>query len=178
MPSRPRCSAWSANSGTRRKRRRRLAWQLAGLQEEERQRLARDLHDEMGQQLTALRVNAAWLSRQEAVPATCRQVADDMAHACERLQASVRAALADLRPLPALSGQGADSGTGLDDLARLLRSLVDDWQRAARAAPRASRSCSFEQQDATGRTVPWDPSVADLAADHVPLDLPDPARRR
>ena len=43
--------------------RRVLSQQVLTLQEDERQRIARELHDEFGQRLTALRADAAWLAR-------------------------------------------------------------------------------------------------------------------
>ena len=40
-----------------------LAWQLIAVQEDERRALARELHDEMGQTLTAIGVTATFLER-------------------------------------------------------------------------------------------------------------------
>jgi PAS domain S-box-containing protein len=40
-----------------------LATRLQGLQEEERRRIARDIHDEMAQGLTSLKIDVSWLSK-------------------------------------------------------------------------------------------------------------------
>lgn len=120
---------------TAEQQRRRLLGQLISLQEDERQRLARELHDEFGQRLTALRVNAAWLARQVQQQPEWHQVVQDMATQCEDIQQDVRATLARLRPL---AGHAADNGDettqapqSLAELGRLLQGLVADWQRSA-----------------------------------------------
>jgi signal transduction histidine kinase len=63
---------------------RKLAWRLADSQERERTRISRQLHDELGQALTIIKMNTAWLLDKGA---------GDPAAAAEKLSASL--ALAD-----------------------------------------------------------------------------------
>jgi two-component system sensor histidine kinase UhpB len=81
--------------------RRRLASQVQTLQEDERQRLARDLHDDFGQRLTALRADLAWL-RRRPVPQGRDEpegVLADMDGQIARLQRDLRGMLSHLQPL-------------------------------------------------------------------------------
>jgi two-component system sensor histidine kinase UhpB len=105
--------------------RRVLAHKVLTLQEDERQRLARDLHDEFGQRLTALRADAAWLRRRVAADAGADAVASGMGEQIARIQQDVRGLLARLRPL-----EGTDAGT--ESTARLLGLLAElaaSWSR-------------------------------------------------
>lgn len=79
--------------------RRVLAHRVMSLQEDERQRLARDLHDEFGQRLTALRVDAAWLQRSAQLQDPARGVVAEMLEQVTLIQDDVRRLLARLRPL-------------------------------------------------------------------------------
>jgi signal transduction histidine kinase len=63
---------------------RKLAWRLADAQERERTRIARQMHDDLGQTLTILKMNCAWL-----VDKACKEPEE----AAEKLKASL--ALAD-----------------------------------------------------------------------------------
>ncbi len=90
---------------------RRLAGQLVQAQEEERQRLAHELHDEVGQMLTSVKLNLAMLKDglpedsaelQELVSET-RSLVDTTMDGVRRLASSLRpAALDDLGLIPAL----------------------------------------------------------------------------
>lgn len=84
--------------------RRLLSQQVLTLQEDERARLARELHDEFGQCLTALRVDAAWLARRVADQPALRQVVDGMSGQCERVQLDIRGPPTRLQPFG--PGQG------------------------------------------------------------------------
>jgi len=133
--------------------RRQLSQQVLTLQEDERARLARDLHDEFGQRLTALRVDAAWLARQVAGDARLQQVVDGMAQQCALVQADIRSLLTRLQPFgPA----GADAAQA-ESLARglaLLQALVDSWQGSG---PEPGLACVLDLawHDADGRLQPW-----------------------
>jgi two-component system sensor histidine kinase UhpB len=100
-------------------RRRVLAQQLAGLQEDERQRLAADLHDEFGQRLTALRMDAHWLARQE-LPAAVAGVLRGIDTHVSALQGDLRDWLRRLQPFGAAPTTAAA-------LAAALRALVQGY---------------------------------------------------
>lgn len=164
-----------------------LGQKVLTLQEDERQRLARELHDEFGQRLTALRVDAAWLARQLAGQPALIGVVNGMASQCEDIQRDIRAVLARLQPLgPMHPGQGESGDAGR--LAELLRDLAGGWARetpavaadddaataggpaagAGRVAPPTPRiELQLQAWDAGGRACAW-PSGEEA---RLPLDL-------
>ncbi|HWM68780.1 MAG TPA: histidine kinase [Steroidobacteraceae bacterium] len=105
--------------------RRDLTRRIIEAEEEERKRLARELHDELGQSLTAIKVDAAYIAR-EAANSAPKIVAS--AHAIEKLSSSImeliRSMLARLRP----------HGLETVGLRETLHDLVNGWQ--ARVADR------------------------------------------
>lgn len=110
--------------------RRVLAHRLLSLQEEERQRIARDLHDEFGQRLTALRVDATWLQRSGSTDGKGERVIAGMVEQLTMIQDDVRRLLASLRPL-------GTTPTGLEErpetmgrLRSMLAEIVRGWARA------------------------------------------------
>jgi two-component system sensor histidine kinase UhpB len=111
-------------------RRRLLSQQLLTLQEDERARLARELHDEFGQRLTALRVDAAWLARRLAGQAEPTQVILGMAEQCQQIQRDIRSLLTRLQPFGPAELQ-AGGGQSLARLTDLLQALVAAWSPAA-----------------------------------------------
>lgn len=108
--------------------RRALGRQVQTLQEDERSRIARELHDEFGQRLTAMRVDAAFLQRQLAGDATLQAVAGGMAAQCAQIQQDIRLLLAQLQPFGP-GGEDAAAET-LQRLADALRGLVAVWAAA------------------------------------------------
>lgn len=157
--------------------RRLLSQQVLTLQEDERARLARELHDEFGQRLTALRVDAAWLARQVADRPALKTVVDGMAAQCARVQQDIRALLTRLQPFgPRACGvaEGADgadgteraegaegaadqtdaAGESLARLSALLRALVASWAPAGREGGTLVR-LDLRWRAADGRPVPW-----------------------
>ncbi len=92
-----------------------LAQQSLLIQEEERRYLARELHDELGQSLTAIRLMAAALTRSGG---SAREAADHIVGLCDRLFGVVRAMMRRLRP------------SVLDELglAASLEDLVENWR--------------------------------------------------
>jgi len=118
--------------------RRTLSRQVLTLQEDERHRLARELHDELGQHLTALRVDAAWLARRLDGSPELAAVAQGMGAQCGRVQQEVRALLTRLRPLGWLEATGdisRDDET-VGRLRALLESLVAAWSQSPGQATR------------------------------------------
>lgn len=102
---------------------RRLAHQLLRVQEDERRTLAMELHDEVGQTLTAISLTAAYLGRHAAqldglkIDECARDLRRDVRACSEQL----RAMLSRLRP-HSLEGPG---------LASALRDLLRNWQQRA-----------------------------------------------
>ena len=94
-----------------------LVRRVLTLQEAERRRIARDIHDDLGQQVTALRLKLEWLAARspddEELGGRVRAVQE----AAERVDQHIDFLLRDLRP------------AGLDELGLLavLRQTVADW---------------------------------------------------
>ncbi len=90
---------------------RRLTMQLEAAKEEERKHIARELHDEFGQALTAAKINLRLALANSGAEAAEARI-DDTLHVIERLIVQVRALSLDLRPplldelglVPALEG--------------------------------------------------------------------------
>ena len=111
----------AAALATSRDAQRHLSRQLIRVQEDERRTLALELHDEMGQTLTAIGVTAAYLGRNAAQLAEERIVecAQDLRRDVRTSGDQLRAMLKRLRP-HGLDGPG---------LASALRELLDSWQQ-------------------------------------------------
>lgn len=95
-----------------------LARHSLSIQEEERRFVAQELHDELGQSLSAIKAMAASL-RQPAAAALCRQAGDGIIATCDHLFEVVRRMMRSLRP------------SLLDELglAAALEDLVDGWRQ-------------------------------------------------
>lgn len=100
---------------------RRLNEQLLTLQEEERNDIARDLHDEIGPFLFAINVDAANIARHvdEGRAAPIRGLVQSIVEAVTHMQKQVRSMLGQLRPIGL-----ADFG-----LAEAIENLIDFWRR-------------------------------------------------
>ncbi|MDQ3282301.1 MAG: PAS domain S-box protein [Acidobacteriota bacterium] len=77
---------------------RRLSVRLNHLQEEERRRIAHELHDELGQRLTALRMEAALLPRKIGDQDAARAAIDSMITLIDETIVEVRRVATELRP--------------------------------------------------------------------------------
>ncbi len=86
------------------------------IQEEERRHLAKELHDELGQSLTAIKVMAAAAKTENA---DTGQIADTIISVCEHLISVVRSMMRNLHPL-ALSELGLKAG---------LEDLIHQWSQ-------------------------------------------------
>jgi two-component system sensor histidine kinase UhpB len=99
--------------------RRDLTRRVVEAEEDERKRLARELHDELGQSLTAIKVDAAYIAR-EAANSAPKIVAS--AHSIEKLSSNImeliRSMLARLRPY----------GLETVGLRETIQDLVNGWQ--------------------------------------------------
>lgn len=116
---------------------RELSHKILSLQEEERSRVAHELHDEMGQRLTAMRVDTSRLLRELPSDTPVRAGVLRLSQHCEQLQWEVRQILAGLQPFgPAIQ---AHEPVSLDRLRRSLTELVASWQREGETqTPRVS----------------------------------------
>jgi len=98
---------------------RRLAQQYVGLQEAERKSLARELHDELGQYLNVIKLDAVGIRDGSAADAdVLRERATAIVVNCDHIHAALAALLRQLRPV------------GLDDLGlgAALEHCVDTWR--------------------------------------------------
>ncbi len=114
---------------------RELSAQVLQAREDEKKHIARELHDELGQQLTALKMDLAWA--RERLPAGNPDLSDKLARMNATLDSTVSATRrisADLRPLM------------LDDLglAEAVEWLVDDF------GDRSGIACELELEDPDG----------------------------
>jgi two-component system sensor histidine kinase UhpB len=146
------------------RQRRALSQQVLTLQEDERQRIARELHDEFGQHLTALRADAAWLSQRLAGDPTGSRVVQAMSAQCEALQAEIRTLLQRLQP----SDEDATDHSHLLTLQRQLEALVQAWATSPGLTVRFE--LALAARDAAGRALPW-PSGAQARALALPREL-------
>jgi two-component system, NarL family, sensor histidine kinase UhpB len=112
--------------------RRALNLRLIAVEEEERRRLARELHDELGQSLTAIKVDAAFIERQARglLPAVV-SCAQGVGQVVDGIMALTRSMLTRLRPheLETVGLRGT------------LQDLVSGWQ--ARMADRLNCTLDF-----------------------------------
>jgi signal transduction histidine kinase len=77
--------------------RRALAGRIEAAREDERTRIAREVHDQLGQALTAFKLDVGWLHRRVTDAALTHKL-DDMARSIDDILRSVRRIAADLRP--------------------------------------------------------------------------------
>jgi len=116
----------------------RLAQQYVDTQENERKALARDLHDELGQYLNAIKLDAVSIRESMAVPPGVRDVSGAMIVNIDRVYDVVTGLIRQLRPV------------GFDDLgfAAAVEHCVDDWRsRLPQTAIELSVSGDFAALD-------------------------------
>lgn len=111
----------AAALGSARAAQRQLARQLIEVQEAERKTLARELHDEMGQTLTAIGITTAYLERHAG-----QLSGEQLAECARELRRDVCTSGLQLR---AMLGQLRPHGLEADGLAGALRELVGNWQQ-------------------------------------------------
>lgn len=99
-----------------------LSVKVLSLQEDERAHFARELHDELGQKLTIIRMNAGYLEKKSQWDRESRYALTDISQATASIQQEVRELLGRLRP--------AGPGHKLDsrEFSRLVRLLVHGWR--------------------------------------------------
>ena len=98
-----------------------LAQRLFTAQEDERRALARELHDEMAQTVTAIRTEAAVLTAYQASPREVHLSAQRIADAAQQVSQMTRHMLLQLRPM-ALDSMG---------LREALLALCQQWQNSS-----------------------------------------------
>jgi PAS domain S-box-containing protein len=113
---------------------RNLAARLLSVREEERTRIAREIHDELGQSLTAVRLDLSWLAGRlsgrsgvtlERIRSTV-QLADSIIQSVRRISTNLRPAVLDLGLAAALEWQTQEfqARTGIQCELRLLTQEV------------------------------------------------------
>ena len=93
---------------TSQERLRNLAARLHAVREEERAAIARDIHDQLGQALTGLKMDLSWLMRRLPVEQTVRERANSMQALLDSTVDSVRTISTQLRP-PILDDLGLEA---------------------------------------------------------------------
>ncbi|MBI4986454.1 MAG: PAS domain S-box protein [Rhodocyclales bacterium] len=98
---------------------RELSGSLQNVREEERTRISRELHDELGQQLTGLKMDLSWLAKHAHEPKSVDEKIESMKRQVDATIKSVRRISTDLRP------------TLLDELGlgAAIEWLADDFKR-------------------------------------------------
>lgn len=76
-----------------------LAQHTLAIQEDERQRLSQELHDELGQSLTAIKVMAVTASRAQVGALGVKQATESIVSICDHLMTVVRSMMHQLHPL-------------------------------------------------------------------------------
>ena len=76
-----------------------LTLHTLAIQEEERQRLSQELHDELGQSLTAIKVMAVTAGRSQTDKANSKQAIENIVSICDHLMTVVRSMMHQLHPL-------------------------------------------------------------------------------
>jgi two-component system sensor histidine kinase UhpB len=137
----------STLSGAR-EARRVVSLKLVSSQEEERARIARELHDELGQTLTAMRADVAWLSHRTHATPELHEVVAGLARHCGHFHEQVRDLLRRLRP------QGGAAASGVP-LKKLLDDLVESWRE--RPGRRTEYALDWQLGD---RALPVDLALA------------------
>jgi PAS domain S-box-containing protein len=111
-----------------------LSERIEAVREEERTNIAREIHDELGQALTALKLDIAWVGRrtQEGEIATklaeMSRTADEIINAVRRISAELRPGILDALGLRAALEWQADEITKRTGLQCKLTSSVGDLQ--------------------------------------------------
>lgn len=103
-------------------RKKHLSMQMLTLQEDERARLAIELHEYFGQSLTALRANVAYLLRQTTEAPQLHAVVLDLESQSAGIHQGIRKLLRQLQP------QGAGDEPETVSLQPLLHELLKSWQ--------------------------------------------------
>lgn len=102
--------------------RRLLSLKLLTSQEDERTQIARELHDELGQSLTAMRADATYLMRRTMEQPELHTVVAEIEQQCARVQQDIRNLLGRL-------GKPSDAmRRGAIPIRELLESLVESWR--------------------------------------------------
>ncbi len=118
---------------------RKLSQHLQAVREKESKRIAREIHDELGQQLTALKMDLAWISNQvnpeeEGAPRFLQKInsmsslVDNTIHTVQKISSELRPGLLDdLGLVPAIEwlAQEFESQTKIPCMMQLFCELVD-----------------------------------------------------
>ena len=111
-----------------------LSERTEAIREDERTSISRELHDQLGQSLTALKLDISWVARRVAGdPAMIRkleemkQAADGIIQSVGRISAGLRPGILDLLGLEAAIKWQSQEFTKQTGIACELRARLDDW---------------------------------------------------
>jgi len=141
---------------------RELSASLQSVREEERKRISRELHDDLGQQLTGLKLSLSWLgSRLKGGKPTTVDDVDEMRHQMDAVIGSVRRLATELRPrvLDDVDFREAVVWHAEDFLSAAIFVLrwtckMQIWSKMTRSPPHCFESCKRRSPTWSGTQTP------------------------
>src|SRR5690606_25995997 len=110
-----------------------LSERIEAVREEERTNIAREIHDELGQALTALKLDIAWVAHRSQAEVAAKlaemsRATDEIIGAVRRISSALRPGILDSIGLPAAIEWQADDITRRSNIPVHVQSSVGDLQ--------------------------------------------------